>query len=611
MAAHTIGRYEIERVLGQGGMATVYLAYDPHFRRRVAIKLLPPALQNDPMFRARFQREAQTIAALEHPATVPVYDFGEADGAPYLVMRYMEGGSLNERLQRHGPLSLAAATSILRRLASALDRAHQQGVIHRDIKPDNVLFDSLGAAYLTDFGIVKLATEATTTITGEFIVGTPAYMSPEQARGGSQLDRRSDVYALGALLFAMLSGHPPYEADTPVGLAVKHVTEPVPSLLRLRPDLPPALELVLRRALAKNPDNRYATAGDLAQAVVAAQMAAVEVPAVPEARPERSAPGWLWAAAGSGVILLLLCLGVAGLWLAGGNPFVAASPTARAGEAAAGPPTRALVGAATATSNGQPDATPTPATATGTPAAPLRAEMAAPGNAGRMAQLAQLGRGSLNALVLLPDGQRAATGGGSGVWLFDLESGLARSNLDAHTQVVRALAATADGLQLASGGGDGRIIVWDLASGQVARRLEGHQDWVRALEWSPDDTLLASGSSDRTVRVWERASGRETALLSEPAASVRDVAWSADGARLAASDNNGIVHIWNPGSRVRTHRLEAHRGIAFAVAWAPNQPWLASAGADGYHAPLGRRARQRAARLARPPGLCARSSLVS
>jgi eukaryotic-like serine/threonine-protein kinase len=580
MAAQTIGRYEIERELGQGGMAAVYLAYDPRFRRRVAIKLLPPTLQNDPMFRARFEREAQTIAALEHPAIVPVYDFGEEAGSPYLVMRYMEGGSLNERLQRGGPLSLPLATAVLHRLAGALDQAHQQGIIHRDLKPDNVLFDRAGAAYLTDFGIVKLATEATTGITGDFIVGTPAYMSPEQARGEGQLDRRSDVYALGALLFTMLAGHPPYEADTPVGYAVKHVTEPVPSLLRLRPDLPPVLELVLRRALAKNPANRYATAGELARAVAVAQAAPVDAAPASEAVTAMGTRLWLWLLIAGGLALLLICLGTATLWIAGRGPF--ALDATRASDVVIGvPPGAAAVPTRQAPAT-DPALPSTPAiTATATPDLPLLALPVTAANVAQMVQLAQLGRGSLNALALLPDGQRVATGGGSGVWLFDLDSGQANTQLDGHTQVVRALASTGDGLELASGGGDGRIIVWNLASGNVERRLDGHEDWVRALAWSPDDTLLASGSSDQTVRLWERASGRQTMVLPEPSASVRDVAWSSDGVRLAAADNNGLVHIWNPSSGTRLQRLEAHRGIAFAVAWAPNRPLVASAGADG------------------------------
>ena len=572
MAAHTIGRYEIECELGQGGMAAVYLARDPHFGRRVAIKLLPPALQRDPMFRRRFEREARTVAALEHSAIVPVYDFGQEGGASYLVMRYMEGGSLADLLRQHGPLSLEQTTAILWRVASALDLAHNRGIIHRDLKPDNVLFDGAGEAYLTDFGIVKLATETTTGVTGDFIVGTPAYMSPEQARGEAHLDRRSDVYALGALLFTMLVGHPPYEADTPVGYAVKHVTEPVPSLLRLRPDLPPALELVLRRALAKNPASRYATAGDLARAVASAQSAPLPAP-VPAEEMARSGRRWLWAVVA--LLLVFVCSGAFLVWLSGRVQGRAATPEPLVVVVPTDPLPSVVEAATRITETPSPPATaPTP-----TPAGLLALQPIA-SNPAAVEQLAQLGRGSVHALVLLP-GERLATGGGSGIWLFDLAGEKAIRQLDAHTRVVRALAATADGVRLASGGDDGRILLWDLEAGSVASRLEGHQDWVRALAWSPDGALLASGSSDQSVRLWESATGRQTLILDEPAASVRDVSWSADGARLAAGDNNGRVYIWNAADGASLFRLTAHQGIAFAVAWAPDRPLLASAGGDG------------------------------
>lgn len=246
-------------------MATVYLAHDPHFNRDVAIKVLPPQFMHDPMFLTRFKREAQTIAALEHEAIVPVHDFGEADGQPFLVMRYLSGGSLVERIAR-GALPVAEASTIVQRIGLALDEAHGKGIIHRDLKPGNILFDHHGNAFLSDFGIVKLA-ESTTTFTGSNIIGTPAYMSPEQARGDANLDRRSDVYALGAILFEMLSGQQPYQADTPMGMAVKHITEPVPRITSVKQDIPTAYEAIIMQAMDKNPDKRFATAGEFALAV--------------------------------------------------------------------------------------------------------------------------------------------------------------------------------------------------------------------------------------------------------------------------------------------------------------------------------------------------------
>lgn len=263
MVQRNIGRYEVKEEIGRGGMATVYLCHDPTFERAVAVKVLPRQFLHDPSFLARFEKEAKSIAVMEHPAIVPVYDFGEDSGQPYLVMRYMPGGSLADALE-DGHLEVAEAELIVTRLSEALDEAHDQGLIHRDLKPGNILFDKRGDAHLSDFGIVKL-TQETSTFTGTGIVGTPAYMSPEQARGDSGIDRRSDVYSLGVLIFHMLSGRQPYEADTPMGLAVKHITEPVPSLATERPDLPQAYEQFIQRVLAKDANDRPATAGELAK----------------------------------------------------------------------------------------------------------------------------------------------------------------------------------------------------------------------------------------------------------------------------------------------------------------------------------------------------------
>jgi len=238
MTPHAFGRYEIRREIGRGGMATVYHAYDPRFKRDVALKVLPREFVHDPTFRARFEREAQTIAALEHSAIVPVYDFGEEAGQPYLVMRYMAGGSLADRI-RQEYLPLDDVFTIIERIASALDSAHRREVIHRDVKPANILFDQEGDAFLTDFGIVKL-TETAAKLTGSGIVGTPAYVAPEMSKPGG-VSPLIDVYALGVTLFQMLTCRLPYEADTPIGMLMAHAIEPIPNVREVRPDLPEAI----------------------------------------------------------------------------------------------------------------------------------------------------------------------------------------------------------------------------------------------------------------------------------------------------------------------------------------------------------------------------------
>ncbi len=264
----SIGRYEIKGELGRGGMATVFHGFDPQVKRDVAIKILPPEFLHDPSFRARFEREVQTIALLEHPAIVPLYDFGEDKGQLYFVMRIMSGGSLADKL-KNGPLSVEETASILARLAPALDEAHVRGIVHRDLKPGNILFDQRDSPYVSDFGIAKIATGGST-YTGAGLIGTPAYMSPEQARGEKEIDGRSDIYSLGGIVFEMLTGRLPYESDTPMGVIVKHITEPVPQILSANPDLPPAIETVIARAMAKDREDRFATAKDLASALSAA-----------------------------------------------------------------------------------------------------------------------------------------------------------------------------------------------------------------------------------------------------------------------------------------------------------------------------------------------------
>ncbi|RPJ25041.1 MAG: serine/threonine protein kinase [Chloroflexi bacterium] len=263
MALDKVGRYKIKSELGHGGMATVYRAFDPVSNREVAIKILPRELLNNLVTRARFKRELKLVTSLEHPAIVPVYDVGgDEDHQPFFVMRYMSGGSLSEMIKK-GRFSLRDAALIIERLASALDHAHSRGVIHRDIKPDNVLFDASNNPYLSDFGVAKV-TESLISATGREVIGTPAYISPEQALG-ENVDHRADVYGLGAMLYEMLTGERPFGKDTVIGLALQHVNDPVPNVLKVRPDLPGEVDVIIKTAMAKNREKRYATTIDLAR----------------------------------------------------------------------------------------------------------------------------------------------------------------------------------------------------------------------------------------------------------------------------------------------------------------------------------------------------------
>ncbi|MCC7362735.1 MAG: serine/threonine protein kinase [Dehalococcoidia bacterium] len=292
MSLGKLGRYELLGEIGRGAMGVVFRAHDPRFDREVAIKLVPPAALTDPTLRARFDREARAIARLEHGAIVPVYDVGEQDGTPYLVMRFMRGGSLAERLTG-GCLDRVEVVRIVNRVALGLDAAHAAGVVHRDVKPQNVLFDMYDEAHLSDFGIATLL-ESGATLTGAAVIGTPTHMSPEQAKGTSEVGPASDVYSLGVLAFQLLSGRALFVATNPLALLRMHVEEEPPSLAELHPGLPESVAAAVTRALVKDPALRWRTAGEFATALQAAVDGFVPTPSIARNAPsvhEHSAHG--------------------------------------------------------------------------------------------------------------------------------------------------------------------------------------------------------------------------------------------------------------------------------------------------------------------------------
>ncbi len=263
MTVTKIGRYEFEKELTQGGMGLILLARDPYVQRQVVIKVLMYKQSLDEVYREFFQREAELIASLEHPCIVPVYDFGWHGEQPYIVMRYMSGGTLEDRLEK-GEMKLSEIAHIFNRVSEALDAAHLKNIIHRDVKPSNILFDSSGEAFLSDFGIAKSQTIKDED--GAWIVGTPAYMSPEQVQG-SKVDGRSDVYALGVVLYRLLTGQLPFMNDSVTALINAHVELPVPDIREIKSNLPSVWQEVVSKAMAKDPQDRYSTAGDFARDV--------------------------------------------------------------------------------------------------------------------------------------------------------------------------------------------------------------------------------------------------------------------------------------------------------------------------------------------------------
>lgn len=324
-----VGPYRILANLGQGGVASVYKAYHPALDRLVAIKVLHPAFKEDPNFLERFQREARVIARLEHPNIVPVYDFSQQSDQHYLVMKYIEGETLKARLGR-SPLSMEEGLKVVESVGGGLMHAHARGVLHRDVKPSNILLDNSGRIYLADFGLARIAAAGESTLSSDMLMGTPQYISPEQARGEKSLDARTDIYSFGVVLYEIVVGRVPFQADTPFSIIHDHIYSPLPLPSSINSRVPEQVERVLLKALAKDRNDRFE---DVEQMVSAFRRAArgedsgiINVPAVEDTAIGTSASAvssyaqgkkagsetkkkglwWLWLAAG----ILITCISV-------------------------------------------------------------------------------------------------------------------------------------------------------------------------------------------------------------------------------------------------------------------------------------------------------------
>jgi serine/threonine protein kinase len=261
LTGQQIGQFTALEEIGRGGMATVYRATQQSINRDVALKVLPRTFLHDPGFFERFEREVEVIASLEHPHIVPIYDYGEYNGIPYIAMRYLSGGSFRKLIAQGTP-DLRDLVRPISQVAQALDHAHREGIIHRDLKPGNILLDGSDNAYLSDFGIARVLNSD---LTGSAIIGTPSYMSPEQANG-DPLDARADVYALGIVLFEMITGREPFQAATPIAMLLKQINERMPSITQFRDNIPESVDLVIAKATEKDRNKRFNSAGAMADA---------------------------------------------------------------------------------------------------------------------------------------------------------------------------------------------------------------------------------------------------------------------------------------------------------------------------------------------------------
>jgi WD40 repeat protein/serine/threonine protein kinase len=574
-----LDHYEMLEVIGQGGMGTVLRAFDEKLSRVVALKVLAPQLAASPTARQRFAREAHAAAVIRDPHVVAIYDVCEAP-VPYLVMEYVPGGTLQERIARDGPLSVPSVLTIAFQAASALAAAHACGLVHRDVKPGNILLENdTDRVRLGDFGLARTTDDASLTQTG-MIAGTPLYMSPEQAEG-HQIDYRSDLFSLGSVLYAACTGEPPFRAPSTMAVLARVVEDmPVP-INNLNPAVPRWLEIIINRLMAKDPQRRYASAAELAE-VLGRQLAQLQK----GERPPRSP----WVRRTLAVAGLLAVLGGA----VGVHQAYRASrnEAEQAGEASPRlPPTTEELDNLPSPLDGMEGselpptlrriadwgdpalAAPTLVALLGRPpfdmpaskwthwpawspdgrliAVPRdRSVLVLDAHNGQLVRTLSWPTGSAFRPCFSPDGKRIAAGTWNDVRIWDVEGGRQEHLLTGHTRPVWVAVFSPDGKQLASSGWDGKVKLWDAVKGRLLHTLEGHDtNGVNHLAFSHDGKWLASAGHDKVVRVWSTSTAQELAALRKHAGQVQHVAFRPDGEVLASAGAEVILwsaKTWQP-----------------------------------------------------------------
>ena len=641
-----LGRFEVQRVIGRGGMGVVVRATDPQLGRDVAIKILDPQLAGNDLAKQRFCREARAAAAVHNDNLVAVYQVDEdgPSGLPYLVMQLVDGESLEQRLRRVGRLTPTETISLGAQAAAGLAAAHAHGLIHRDIKPGNILIErGTEKVRLTDFGLARATEDLHLTRTG-FVAGTPLYMAPEQARG-DDIDHRADLFSLGSVLYEALAGKPPFDGKTPLAVLRRVSDEAHPRLRRINKDVPEWLEDVIDRLLDKNPDERFQTAAEVATLLEhKACLVAKSSGEVAECGPgshlsPRMRRKVCYRTMSSLAVTLLvgMLLGGAGVWLmihpAASLPPepAAAVPTqlaAAAPVADPGPPPRATLpgesGAIWAVAVSQDGGTIAMGAENGrvgvwdVAGERLRYDLH-PDAAGMLmghrgivwaAEFSPDGRRlvtagddgdvkvwdvtegkllkslraspSLRSAAVSPDGTQVAVGDREGwVRVFDLETDAPGMQFKTETTVT-AIAFAADGKTLAAGGSDGRVALLDVATARLRTALTGHAGPVYGLAFSSaDGDRLASAGWDGTAVIWDLKTTKKLRTLEPHADGVWQVEFTPCGQRLATTGQDGRVSIWDTDTGKELAGYSQHRGAVHAVRFGQKGGTLATGGRDG------------------------------
>jgi WD40 repeat protein len=606
-----LGAYEVTEVIGRGGMGVVLKAFDPSLRRFVAIKVLAPQLATSVAARRRFAREGRAAAAVSHEHVVTVHGVDEANGLPYLVMEYVTGISLQDRLDATGPLGLEEVLRIGMQAAAGLSAAHAQGLVHRDVKPANILLENgVERVKLTDFGLARAADDASLTQSG-VVAGTPQYMAPEQARG-EPLDHRADLFSLGSVLYAMCTGRPPFRASSTMAV-LRRVSEETPRAVRqVNPQVPAWLSDIIAKLHARAPADRFQSAGEVADLLrrhLAHQQQPLLVPMPPGLPgPRGRVARWL---RGRGLALaaavVLVCLAGFGLARPGGFGGLFGSGPGGAGEVSAArlplPRLRASLR---------------------DPSGPVLGAAFAPGSEvlaiacdDHTVKLWDLSTGQVRAVLgghtrrvwsvaFAPDGKTIASAAGDWhraeepgeVIVWDATKGKRLRSLTGHTGLVFAVAFSGDSRSLASASWDGTARLWDPATGEEKFVLDGHTAPVRSVVFAPDGTTLATGSFDGSVRLWSAATGEERGSLRSEPCTINCVAFSPDGKTLAAAENArtgkggewtktdrgwderrpGRVRLWDVATRRERSVLAGHQGMILSLGFSPDGGLLATGG---------------------------------
>jgi WD40 repeat protein/predicted Ser/Thr protein kinase len=625
----SVGGYETLKVLGRGGMGVVYLAWQTGLARLVALKMVLSGAHAGPEQRARFRTEAEAAARLQHPHIIQIYEVGEADGQPFLTMEYVEGGSLEARLDGK-PLPWRTAAALLATLAGAVHHAHQRGIVHRDLKPANILLmnpttedrefteDHSNGSFsvpsvssvvnyspkITDFGIAKLVVGGVTQTPQGAVLGTPGYMAPEQATGSdAQVGPAADVHALGAILYELLTGRPPFQGTTILEtLEQVRSQEPV-SPRRMVATIPGDLETICLKCLRKEPGRRYESALALVEDL--GRVAAGEpIRARPVLAWERGVK-WLRRHPAQAALLAVSCLAALALTaVAVSLPYSARLHAINVDLQAA--VEQAKVSQAEAERKGD-DLARMERWVSYLRHVHLAHEAWQNRQVRRMPEFLNACPGDLRgwewyylyglsqkdklyldhlsgvfAVAFDPSGRRLASGCQDGsVWFWDVDTLDGLPAPDRHTRTVWGVAFSPNGRLLASASDDHDVRLWDPERRQLVRILPGHGAAIRCVAFSPDGTILASAGKDGTISLWNPESGRELRTLRGHGREVLALAFAPDGRCLTSSGADQAVRLWNLDSGAQIRALEGHIGDVNGVAYRGDGKVLASAGADG------------------------------